>query len=268
MEIINNCQKAYRLLRDTPVYRHSMSYAEEHAEMSQYHLSVWLSIACRDAMDDAIKRYREEYPGEDFSPKIILDKVLRDFSVERVKNILCNRIRCENAFKQEDMEWASKEVIATTQDEGKLNKDFLLDGDHIPEIRPIVDLFRERYDTKRAVEKYKTADDELKEFFNTSDWLYAILQLKNDKSTKDLRFCSLHTLHEMGVTPDINNYEVVYKDEQSYLYGKSLLKMSKPDMLDFLFEVFNLHHPDDFYGHSLSVSDVVAMKRNRKIYYY
>lgn len=43
------------------------------------------------------------------------------------------------------------------------------------------------------------------------------------------------------------------------------------DSLDGIFEVFNLHHPDDFHGHSLSTSDVVQIigsdpKRNG--YYY
>lgn len=31
------------------------------------------------------------------------------------------------------------------------------------------------------------------------------------------------------------------------------------DDLDGIYVVFNLHHPDDFYGHSLSVSDIVQI---------
>lgn len=31
------------------------------------------------------------------------------------------------------------------------------------------------------------------------------------------------------------------------------------DDLEWIFEVFNLYHPDDFKGHSLSVSDIVQI---------
>ena len=37
------------------------------------------------------------------------------------------------------------------------------------------------------------------------------------------------------------------------------------DILDKLFEKFNLAHPDDFHGHSLSVSDVIIL--DDKMYY-
>ena len=36
-------------------------------------------------------------------------------------------------------------------------------------------------------------------------------------------------------------------------------------VLEELFQVFNLSRPQDFEGHSLSVSDVIALKRNGKV---
>lgn len=39
--------------------------------------------------------------------------------------------------------------------------------------------------------------------------------------------------------------------------------------LDRIYERFNLYHPDDFRGHSLSVSDVIVLhKDNRDLAYY
>lgn len=43
------------------------------------------------------------------------------------------------------------------------------------------------------------------------------------------------------------------------------------DLLGYLFETFNINHPDGYRGHSMSVSDVVLvqdMETNEKKYYY
>lgn len=57
---------------------------------------------------------------------------------------------------------------------------------------------------------------------------------------------------------DINEYEKVYEgDINGY---KSIV-----ETLNRLFEIFNAKHPEDFNGHSLSVSDVV--KLDDKYYY-
>jgi len=37
------------------------------------------------------------------------------------------------------------------------------------------------------------------------------------------------------------------------------------EILEELFQMFNLSRPQDFEGHSLSVSDVIALKRNGKV---
>ena len=37
------------------------------------------------------------------------------------------------------------------------------------------------------------------------------------------------------------------------------------EILEELFQMFNLSRPQDFEGHSLSVSDVIALKRNGEV---
>ena len=51
---------------------------------------------------------------------------------------------------------------------------------------------------------------------------------------------------------DISQYKKVYEGEVQE--EKNILHT-----LESIFEKFNLHHPSDFYGHSLSVSDVVVL---------
>ena len=67
------------------------------------------------------------------------------------------------------------------------------------------------------------------------------------------RFESMASLHRQGKEPVYDHYEVVYT---GVLPPYTNLNM----MLEGLYEKFNIDHPSDFRGHSLSVSDIVAIK--------
>ena len=87
---------------------------------------------------------------------------------------------------------------------------------------------------------------------------YFIYQLKSGDDTRDFRFESLERLHSKGEFADKNNYDLIY----SAAYMPS-------DTLDKLFQRFNIDIPQDFKGHSLSVSDIVVIygKGEEKAYY-
>ena len=87
---------------------------------------------------------------------------------------------------------------------------------------------------------------------------YEIYQLKDTPENRDIRFERLSHLEKRGITVSVNNYDAVYSG-----------KLAKGENLDSIYERFNLHHPDDFRGHSLSVSDVVVIHKNdRDIPFY
>lgn len=269
----NNMNKdVLQLLKDTPVYHKSMEMADKHHEMSQYHLSIWLNMACADAMDDAIQRNLHEHPDEDFDPEVVLSEVLNDFSVDRVRNVLCNTVRAfgfsseDEGFKSEDKEWAEMEVIPVKKPH-RVSLEFLIHNRDLHVLPSIVSLFREKYDTFRFAETVEVLN-ELQQFFDENFWAFAILQLKDNEVTKNLRFCPLETLEGDGLTPNIADYTVVYKCVHDYINNKCLSRMSKPKMLECLFMIFNLEHPYDYHGRSMAVSDIVAIKRNKNISYY
>ena len=79
---------------------------------------------------------------------------------------------------------------------------------------------------------------------------YEIYQLKRSDELREYRFTSLQQLEKQGLKVDSSNYEKVYTD---YLEDDVTLED--------LYSKFNLNHPDDFTGHSLSVSDIVVIKR-------
>ena len=58
-----------------------------------------------------------------------------------------------------------------------------------------------------------------------------------------------------GLSIEKGNYAAVYA-------GNLDRRGDTQDRLDELYETFNLRRPEDFRGHSLSVSDIVALKQN------
>ena len=62
-------------------------------------------------------------------------------------------------------------------------------------------------------------------------------------------------LQAAGLTVEKTNYDVVYAGELDQTTGKEV-----SELLNDIFYRFNMERPDDFYGHSLSVSDIVALK--------
>ena len=91
---------------------------------------------------------------------------------------------------------------------------------------------------------------------------YEIYQLKGGDDTRDMRFISLESLMEQGKKPDISTYDKVYEGDFTPFEqaGSTIGKQ-----LEAVYTKFNLDHPADFKGHSLSVSDVVVAKG--KAYY-
>lgn len=84
---------------------------------------------------------------------------------------------------------------------------------------------------------------------------YAIYQLKRDDATADLRFMNSEWLNKKGIVPQPENYDLIYTGA---LYPAS----TQIDTLERLYQTFNIDRPADFTGHSLSVSDIVALKQN------
>ena len=84
---------------------------------------------------------------------------------------------------------------------------------------------------------------------------FAIYQLRHHERTHDHRFMAMSQLQAAGLTVERANYEMVYAGALHQTSGKSI-----PELLNDIFYRFNMERPDDFHGHSLSVSDIVALK--------
>ena len=90
---------------------------------------------------------------------------------------------------------------------------------------------------------------------------YAIYQLKRDDSTADIRFMNSEYLQKKGIEPQYENYELVYT-------GALTKDGNQIEKLEDLYRIFNVEHPQNFVGHSLSVSDIVALKQAGVVSYH
>ena len=98
--------------------------------------------------------------------------------------------------------------------------------------------------------------------YSSSD-KYGIYQLKHNPKLDHLRFEGTESLKRMGITKDNfdaikpDNYELIYVGELS-----ELQEQTEGETLEAIYEKFNIDHPEDYRGHSLSVSDIVVLHQN------
>ena len=120
-------------------------------------------------------------------------------------------------------------------------------------------LFGGEKDAWEALHEYNAMKQELRESAPTKEALllygkedtFGIYQLARSDATRDLRFEPYDRLQATGHTVDRANYELIYTADLA------------PDMtLGSIFTRFNIDHPKDFKGHSLSISDIVVLHQN------
>lgn len=84
---------------------------------------------------------------------------------------------------------------------------------------------------------------------------FAIYQLRDNDDTAYLHYMNSEYLEKKGLSIQKENYAAVYA-------GDLDRRGDTQDKLNELYETFNIRRPEDFRGHSLSVSDIVALKQN------
>ena len=112
----------------------------------------------------------------------------------------------------------------------------------------IAEIDRNFAELTQTVEQEKEAVPE-KETATDKD-TYTIYQLK-DSTPAEYHFRPLNGLQTKGLTVTKTNYEAVYT-----------APLEPGTCLEDIYTKFNIDHPEDFKGHSLSVSDVVVLHQN------
>ena len=105
-----------RVLREMPVYTQSGTYAHEHGELEQYRASNEANMACKQAIEDAI---RDHYRGYSLDGKAAVAEVVRAFGTERTMYILANTVRqkdWDGRISPSNKDWAKSIPIQKNPD--------------------------------------------------------------------------------------------------------------------------------------------------------
>lgn len=107
-----------------------------------------------------------------------------------------------------------------------------------------------------------TANKEMLLIYGNTD-KYGIYQLKDSPELHQYKFGDIDTLQRLGLLNENldeikkENYELIYTGELADIGGNT-----QDQKLEEIYKKFNLDHPEDFRGHSLSVSDVVVLHQD------
>lgn len=126
---------------------------------------------------------------------------------------------------------------------GQLNAGELTQGQ-------VKELYAKAQEQPKAPEQTTEPDPPTQEAEPDKD-TFTIYQLKGGTETRDFRFEPYDRLQAAGLAVDPANYANIYT-----------APLESGMSLEGIFERFNLDHPKDFKGHSLSVSDVVVLHQN------
>ena len=123
------------------------------------------------------------------------------------------------------------------------------------EIRSFDGIFGVETSEWETVKDRFASQDYEKAFLDKPADSFAIYQLRDNDDTAYLHYMNSEYLEKKGLSIQKENYAAVYA-------GDLDRRGDTQDKLNELYETFNIRRPEDFRGHSLSVSDIVALKQN------
>ena len=127
---------------------------------------------------------------------------------------------------------------------GKLETGELTQGD-------VKDLYAKAQEAQTAAEPGQDAPEQTADKKEPDKDTFTIYQLKDGDGMRDYHFEPYDRLQAAGLSVEAANYNLIYTAE--FTPGTSL---------EDIYTRFNIDHPKDFKGHSLSVSDIVVLHQN------
>ena len=134
---------------------------------------------------------------------------------------------------------------------------------HLPEPPQLADFDQSLQDYKKQIEaeleQEATASGLTVEEYVASDYEapaqpnFSIYQVPPGPEGRDLRYRSYEDLQADGLSVDRKNYQLVYT-----------APLDKDTTLDEIYRRFNIEHPADYKGHSLSMGDIVVFRQDGK----
>lgn len=116
----------------------------------------------------------------------------------------------------------------------------------------------EKADWAKALKSFKEKE---KTFLESPSDAFALYQLIRSEATDEHRFMNTEFLEKHGLEISRDNYSLIATGELKK-QGETV------QVLDSIYEDFNIHLPVDYKGQSCSVSDIIALKRGNDVSFY
>ena len=272
-----------------PVYLKTAQEARDSGEIGLFRQNGNENQSCRESIKKAINDNYHLYEnglGGTFDADAALKQVMKEYPLDRISLLVASRIASsdwDKRFDEKVQKWAN-DVISPLPDKIKPSLIYYQTNEHSGLVNMLAGKIMEKQlelensvneavaeDVQRELGKssrFNSVDERLlkgdpeKEamLMNSSNDTVAIYQLKRTPENRDIAFAGLDYLEKMGKEINRDNYNLVY------CYNEDLSKVENmPAFLESVFGKFNNDHPKDYEGHSLSVSDVIAVKKEGQI---
>lgn len=112
----------------TPLYKHNSEYAREHGELESYRSSMKANIACKEAIEAAI---RGHFDGMHLD-KAAVNEVIKAYGLERTCYVVANSVQqkaWDGRFSRDNKEWAKQfEIAGTNRSDDDRRFQFVVDS--------------------------------------------------------------------------------------------------------------------------------------------
>ena len=140
----------------TPLYPHTAAYALEHGELEQYRASLQANIACKNAIEAAIRQY---FDGMHLN-EVAVTEMMSAYGKERICYVIANTLQqksWDGRFSSSNKAWAAQfEIAATARPDYDRRGAFVVDS-HPAVLNGFTGLLRRECEKPSLYEKLEKA---------------------------------------------------------------------------------------------------------------
>ncbi len=140
----------------TPLYPHTAAYALEHGELEQYRASLQANIACKNAIEAAIRQYFDRRHLNE----VAVTEVMSAYGKERICYVIANTLQQKSwdaRFSSANKAWAEQfEIVAAVRPDYDSRGAFVVDS-HPAVLDGFTGLLRREYEKPSLYEKLEKA---------------------------------------------------------------------------------------------------------------
>lgn len=141
------------MMKDVPIYKYPASHAQEHDELNAYRASNKANMACKEAIEEAIRdHYRDNCLGSD-----AVKQVVEQFGYDRVFHVLAVTVRqkdWDGRISQDNKAWAKTVPVFENPDAWGTDRNCYLGVNSHP---GLTDLFLSQARKAHAQEQQKSS---------------------------------------------------------------------------------------------------------------